>query len=181
MFSVTIDHNWLYCRPGTISLRPLLLFNHQFFPRAKITSNTKPHQTLEHRRRCHWCLLYYKESRVQWWHIFSSGCLNSADRRQFALTPRKNNQHFSFFYSRISKVSDLAFIMVANKKFKILNIKENWRHLAKNYIYRYRVDQNYVEVFLIQLRMPVIFNGLSTGSGQNAYFLLEMFQNLNFS
>ena len=33
---------------------------------------------------------------------------------------------------------------------------------------------NYVEVFLTQLRMPVIFNGLSTGSGQTFLILWQM-------
>ena len=37
---------------------------------------------------------------------------------------------------------------------------------------RYGVELNYVEIFLIQLRMPVIFTGLSTGSGNFMNFLI---------
>ena len=58
--------------------------------------------------------------------------------------------------------------MVAYEKSKFWNIQENWRHLARK-LYckkysRYRVDLNYIEEFLMQLMMPVIFTGSSTGT-----------------
>ena len=39
---------------------------------------------------------------------------------------------------------------------------------------RYRVDSSPIEVYLIQLRMPVIFSGLPTGNMHFGHFLLTI-------
>ena len=116
-----------------------------------------------------------------WTKGFKIDCINSALviigwEDHFGLCPQSSSHTLkeharNLTFARVLKSSALAFIMVANEKFKFLNIQENWRHLAIKMLLqkklRYRVDPNYIEFSLIQLRMPVIFTGLWTGSDHN--------------